>query len=473
MSDEILTLKGVAALLKVAEKTIYTLAQRGGIPGIKVGRQWRFRRQDLEQWIDTQSQSHSQSSSPNTLKRIEPLEASNDGRANGAGQLSSPSQPDSPQLYLFGPYELDESLYQLRYAGTPVMIEPKVFHLLAYLIRHRHRVASTTELLTQLWPGQVVTPSSLTRCVVKARKALHNTGNQQRIQNHYGHGYRFVAEAGVKTALIDGQSQHQSRTHTSRWRRQPPSNPAAYDYYLRAAESVFRFTPEDQALARQMYEHAIAFDQHYAAAYAGLAWTYWLEWSWFWHQDPCILEQALTLARQAVSLDDSLPFAHLTLGYAYFFKRQYAQAIAEAERSIHLDPRYAWGYSMLADMQTGVGRPQEAIRLIEKAMELEPQSAGYFSASLGLAYRALGKHDEAIVAVRRTLTRNPCVVSARLLLTILYSETNRQKEAKQALTHLRQQLPQLSLDGIRQRFPYQDYSETERIVAALRKAGLR
>ena len=128
---------------------------------------------------------------------------------------------------------------------------------------------------------------------------------------------------------------------------------------------------------------------------------------------------------------------------------------------------------MLADMQIGVGRPQEAIRLIEKAMQLEPQSAGYFSASLGLAYRALGKHDEAIVAVRRTLTRNPCVVSARLLLTILYSETNQQKEAKQALTHLRQQLPQLSLDGIRQRFPYQDYSETERVVAALRKAGLR
>ena len=51
MSDEILTLKDVAALLKVAEKTIYTLAQRGDVPGIKVGRQWRFRRQDLAQWI--------------------------------------------------------------------------------------------------------------------------------------------------------------------------------------------------------------------------------------------------------------------------------------------------------------------------------------------------------------------------------------------------------------------------------------
>jgi adenylate cyclase len=344
-----------------------------------------------------------------------------------------------------------------------------VFHLLAYLIRHRHRVASTTELLTQLWPGQVVTTSSLTRCVVKARKALRNTGSQQLIQNHYGHGYRFVAETGVKTALIHGQT----RNHSNRWQRQPPSNPAAYDYYLRAAESIFRFTPEDQAVARQMYEHAIALDQHYAAAYAGLAWTYWLEWSWFWNQDPRLLEQALTFAQQAVSLDDSLPFAHLTLGYVYLFKRQYTQAIAKAEHSIHLDQGYAWGYGMLADMQTAVGRPQEAIVLIEKAMQLEPQSAGYFSASLGLAYRALGQCDEAIAAVRRTLTRNPCVVSARLLLTILYSETHRQKEARQELARLRQQLPQLSREGLRQRFPYQDHAETERVLTALCKAGLR
>lgn len=50
--DEILTLKEVAALLKVAEKTTYTMAQRGELPGFKVGGQWRFRRADIESWID-------------------------------------------------------------------------------------------------------------------------------------------------------------------------------------------------------------------------------------------------------------------------------------------------------------------------------------------------------------------------------------------------------------------------------------
>lgn len=53
---EILNIKEVAALLRVAEKTAYTLAQTGELPGFKVGGQWRFRRRDIESWIDEQTQ---------------------------------------------------------------------------------------------------------------------------------------------------------------------------------------------------------------------------------------------------------------------------------------------------------------------------------------------------------------------------------------------------------------------------------
>jgi len=54
MTDEILTLKEVAAYLKLAEKTAYRLAAEGKIPGFKVGGSWRFRRLEVEQWIDAQ-----------------------------------------------------------------------------------------------------------------------------------------------------------------------------------------------------------------------------------------------------------------------------------------------------------------------------------------------------------------------------------------------------------------------------------
>ena len=53
MNDEILTLREVAEYLKLAEKTAYRLAAEGKLPGFKVGGSWRFRREDIEAWIET------------------------------------------------------------------------------------------------------------------------------------------------------------------------------------------------------------------------------------------------------------------------------------------------------------------------------------------------------------------------------------------------------------------------------------
>ncbi|MFT6901159.1 MAG: excisionase family DNA binding protein [Colwellia sp.] len=52
MVDQILTLKEVAAYLKLAEKTAYRLVSEGKLPGFKVGGSWRFKREDLEAWIE-------------------------------------------------------------------------------------------------------------------------------------------------------------------------------------------------------------------------------------------------------------------------------------------------------------------------------------------------------------------------------------------------------------------------------------
>ncbi len=54
MPDEILTLPEVATLLKVADKTVYTMAQKAEIPAFKVRGQWRFKRQDIDLWIEQQ-----------------------------------------------------------------------------------------------------------------------------------------------------------------------------------------------------------------------------------------------------------------------------------------------------------------------------------------------------------------------------------------------------------------------------------
>jgi excisionase family DNA binding protein len=54
MRDEILTIKELASLLKLAEKTVYAMANADEIPAFKVRGQWRVKRIDIERWIEQQ-----------------------------------------------------------------------------------------------------------------------------------------------------------------------------------------------------------------------------------------------------------------------------------------------------------------------------------------------------------------------------------------------------------------------------------
>lgn len=51
--DEIMTVEEVAKYLKLKAQTVYKWAQGGQIPGTKLGKEWRFRRRILDEWIDT------------------------------------------------------------------------------------------------------------------------------------------------------------------------------------------------------------------------------------------------------------------------------------------------------------------------------------------------------------------------------------------------------------------------------------
>ncbi|MBE8233355.1 MAG: helix-turn-helix domain-containing protein [Endozoicomonadaceae bacterium] len=58
MTEQILTLKEIATYLKLTDKTAYRLASEGKLPGFKVGGSWRFKREDIERWIENQKTIH-------------------------------------------------------------------------------------------------------------------------------------------------------------------------------------------------------------------------------------------------------------------------------------------------------------------------------------------------------------------------------------------------------------------------------
>src|SRR5215471_17878772 len=91
--------------------------------------------------------------------------------------------------------ELSVERMELRRAGQLVDLEPQVFDVLAYLLRHHERVVPKTDLLDQIWGNRFVSESALTSRIKSARRAVGDTGRDQRIiQTIYGRGYRFVAD---------------------------------------------------------------------------------------------------------------------------------------------------------------------------------------------------------------------------------------------------------------------------------------
>jgi DNA-binding winged helix-turn-helix (wHTH) protein len=96
--------------------------------------------------------------------------------------------------FRFGRYELDEEAGELRLDGERVEIQPKPLALLALLVRDRERVVPLDELYEALWPGVAVTPSSLTRAVSLARRAIGDDHRCQIIKSVARRGYRFGAD---------------------------------------------------------------------------------------------------------------------------------------------------------------------------------------------------------------------------------------------------------------------------------------
>jgi adenylate cyclase len=202
--------------------------------------------------------------------------------------------------------------------------------------------------------------------------------------------------------------------------RKRTDNLEAYDAFLRGLEYRLRLTKDTNAQARQMWEKAIELDPQYAEAYVALGGTYWQEWAWRWSADPQTLERALALAQKAVTLDDSLPGAHSALSWIYGQKQQYDQAIAEGERAIALDPNDADSYARQAEVLLYAGRPEDALRLVEQAMRLNPRYSPLYPFELGWAYRMTGRYAEAVAALKEAINRSPNFLGAYLNLTASY-----------------------------------------------------
>jgi adenylate cyclase len=236
-------------------------------------------------------------------------------------------------------------------------------------------------------------------------------------------------------------------------------------------------TKENNAKARQLMEQGIKLDPDYALLWVHLGGTHLLDARFGWTESPAeSFKRAVECTKKALTLDEESPIAHSMMANIYLFQRQYEKGIAEGERAISVDPNYADGYARLAQVMLYSGRYEEALTLIKKAMRLCPMPRAWYPVILSQAYNHLERYEEAIPVLRKLLERcrrGECPPSwAQTGLIMSYIGLSKEEEARVEAEELLRVDPTYSLERHRKLSFYKDPAHLERILSALRKAGI-
>ena len=284
----------------------------------------------------------------------------------------------------------------------------------------------------------------------------------------------FALQDGIMQKIVMTLRVEVNEAELERIKRIPTENLTAFESAIRGVGYLRSRKKPTNARTRLMFERAIDLDSDYAGAYVGLCWTYLAEWLWGWTDDPQDLERAFELVQKAIRQDDSHAGAYRVLAMIYLWKdRHHEQPIAAAEKAIALDPNNAYGNSTLAETLKFAGRPEEVIELMEKAMRLNPHYSVWYLIYLGHSYFLTEQYAKAIQEYKRALARNPDFLPPHIELAAIYSILGLETEARAEAQEVLRLSPDFTLEGRRQRFPYQDRFLLERNIDALRRAGLK
>ena len=250
------------------------------------------------------------------------------------------------------------------------------------------------------------------------------------------------------------------------------------DCYLKLMEADYcnwRWNIEDNNVARGLIEEVIALCPENPMDYLVLGWVDQHAYVLGNTKSPReTIEKSIALAQKALAMDDSIADGHALLSTLYATLRDFDKGVAEGERAVALNPNGVVSLVGYAFILTAAGRPEEAIPLFQRAIRISPLSSSNSYLQFGNTFRNMGRYEEAVSTYRKAIQITPNNIFSHLGLAASYSLMGREKDSRAEADEVLRINPKFSLDQYGKiLLYYKDQSISVRIVAALRKAGLK
>ena len=215
-----------------------------------------------------------------------------------------------------------------------------------------------------------------------------------------------------------------------------PVSPEAFDAYLQGYHYFQGNTDKDAEMSAKYFERATQIDPSYALAWA------WLSRARGWQADAGLIpiDEGRRLAREAVeralSLNPNLAVAHAQMGrIRLFIDYDWAGAETSFQHALALEPGNS---DALAGPMTSAllfGRFDEALRLNQRAIALDPLNAGRWE-MLGETEYYMGQLDQAVVHLRKALELSPNLWHGHVYLSQTYILQGRPQDALLEVDHI-------------------------------------
>ncbi len=251
------------------------------------------------------------------------------------------------------------------------------------------------------------------------------------------------------------------------------NNPEAVECYYRGASHFYEINKEDNAIARQHFEELSRVQPDAVVGPSYVSATHWMDAFLGWTDTTArSIEQAASWAKKAMQYKENNGIGHAIYGHLQLLGGNYVDALATCTQGAVLRTSCPLAHGLLGLVLNFCGDAEAAVKSARMALQLEKVYPAWLIDILAGAYRDCGDIELSVPAAKESIRLNPQNNGARLILCSDYALTADREQARRVADEIIATDPAFRLSTYAKSQPYKDPAMLERLMTALREAGL-